>query len=262
VTPLDFESTTDGKFRMRFKRLLDTGDEENDMIIRLDEEMTVIWAYSSSNPGSESFAATAEKHDVTGVVLIDFKTGKVTSVDDGLRQKQLAHGVMMFFGWCVLFPAALFVARYYKKQMQHWFYLHVLLVSAGALFVIIAFGIAVEMVKGTGSEGFTTKHSRLGVLVFLVMFLQCLLGIIAHLKYIPTREAVPLFPDRLHWYTGRVVVILAMTNCLMGLYLFESGAGMMIALIVYLLSLVGIAKMFERLHKESQMPISSGALLS
>jgi len=117
--------------------------------------------------------------------------------------------------WSVLVIPMVLIARYYKKSLPTWFSLHWMVNVLALLLISVAF-ILVLIAKGTVVA---TPHSIIGVLVFILSLLQGILGQVANKMWYEGK--VPgLFPDKLHWYLGRLVVALAITNTYLGIDLF------------------------------------------
>jgi len=59
--------------------------------------------------------------------------------------------------------------------------------------------------------------------VLLTMLLQFSLGYLAHVRYNAARAYAPIYPDRLHWYSGRLVLLLSFVTAIMGVALAGGG---------------------------------------
>ena len=53
-------------------------------------------------------------------------------------------------------------------------------------------------------KGKTTQHRLLGFIVVGLSFLQPLIGYYAHIAWDASRKAVPWWPDKAHWWIGRI----------------------------------------------------------
>jgi hypothetical protein len=90
----------------------------------------------------------------------------------------LAHDVLAFIAWGVLFPclSSLFRDRFPKGPL--WFNLH-RNVSTGAFVLVIAlFSIAVSYTTKEGTRNFKSSHRRMGLAMFILTTIQMLRGII------------------------------------------------------------------------------------
>ncbi len=138
----------------------------------------------------------------------------------------IAFGVFMSFG--------IFVARY-LKQYYWWFPLHILV---QVLAVVLAFtGFILCLVMSAGNH-FSNLHSWFGISVMALAFLAPILGWAADLLYNPSRHSPPLWPDRSHWWTGRLTVLVAYVTIILGMRqlqastVFQYGFGGMV--VIYL----------------------------
>jgi len=78
---------------------------------------------------------------------------------------------MMFMAWAVLFPAGVFVARFFPPAqllLRWWFHLHLLIQYFGVLFLLTGFIIAIETVAEEGEGHFNNTHAILGLTTVLV----------------------------------------------------------------------------------------------
>ena len=78
---------------------------------------------------------------------------------------------MMFMAWAVLFPAGVFVARFFPPAqllLRWWFHLHLLIQYLGVLFLLTGFIIAIETVAAKGESHFNNTHAILGLTTVLV----------------------------------------------------------------------------------------------
>jgi len=79
---------------------------------------------------------------------------------------------------------------------------------------LIGFGIAIYMVP----EQFASVHSYFGLATLLLAFLSPFLGTAAHFMWKPSRNRIPIFPDVLHWWIGRITLVLSYCTILLGMY--------------------------------------------
>lgn len=63
----------------------------------------------------------------------------------------------------------------------------------------------------------------LGLAVMIILIIQVILGFVSHTKFSPDRPRIP-WCDKVHWWLGRIVSILALVTCFRGLEAF--GASM------------------------------------
>ncbi|KAI8615909.1 hypothetical protein BC830DRAFT_1051467, partial [Chytriomyces sp. MP71] len=220
-------------------------------IISATGPSTFIFASSKTSPSTPSDPASSfPKHDIRGAFQLDVsKLGSIsvgTAEDDNTMTLWLVHGIFMFLGWIVLppfaiftssidpilihgilmftawfvaCPAAIFIARYMKTRLGHlWFKTHLWLMLAGVGGLMAAGLLAVEINIPAGeARFFTSLHGVLGTVIALIIYpLQCILGFVSDRLFKPDRVGIPI-QDRIHWWLGRSVVLLAIINTQLGL---------------------------------------------
>lgn len=83
------------------------------------------------------------------------------------------HGILATFGWGILMPAGVTMARYFKHHDPLWFYSHISVQGVGfvlgAAGVLLGFGLGDE-----GAAGNADTHRGLGVAIFVFGILQVL----------------------------------------------------------------------------------------
>lgn len=139
-----------------------------------------------------------------------------------------AHGILACLAFVVLFPLGAVLVRvvpgrwslhaHWAVQMLAW----VLYVAAFALGVDLARGMRVP----GGSGGFLSNpsisyHPIIGIVVFVLLLAQPILGIIHHKNFKAVQRRT--VSSYLHVWDGRVTIILGITNGGLGLQL--AGAG-------------------------------------
>lgn len=167
-----------------------------------------VFSTSSRSPSSSDAGATIVMHDryETGISLDLTKaytggapagiTGSSTqttpstsssssSGSSGNREltKQnrvwIAHMVFMIVAWMLCFPIGILVARY-GRTFFTWLPKHRIIQSVGFLFVFIGFFLAVGGVSLMGQSHFSNTHEKLGLALFILLFVQILLGVASH----------------------------------------------------------------------------------
>jgi len=208
--------TYQGWLVLEFYRLVDTLDTAEDM--RLDEATHLLWATGGANTmiadwGMGSFPF----HLRFGLGEVDFPAGSAVHVESVGTAK--VHATLMVFAWMWLAAVAVATARYMQDPFgRHWPLFHIAIASVAILLTFISFFIVVSHVSGTGTGHFNSPHKFLGLMVFLLLFVQIGLGIRSYFWYNPEREVPPLFPDKVHWWLGRVIGITAVVNIFCGLW--------------------------------------------
>jgi hypothetical protein len=151
---------------------------------------------------------------------------------------QLVHGIMMLLAWLALATPSMFIARFLKDLGRPWYVLHRGMLSAVLLLTVVAFAIitAERVINGAN---YTSPHSYIGVIITILTIAQVVLGVAANRLWSPDRSGTPVFPDMVHWWLGRTLLVAGAGNCGWGIVLFASGfnAGFYIY-IVYVVLLI------------------------
>ncbi|KAI9325794.1 hypothetical protein DFJ73DRAFT_868323 [Zopfochytrium polystomum] len=208
-----------------------------------------IWAVSQitpSDPASPSSRFT--QHSDNGAFAMDLSAvGTVTAgVSQSLaviwdvRTLRTVHGVCMFLAWGVFPPVAVLVARHFKARLGHtWYILHValLLIGTGLItalgLVFIELQVPSSSTRLIGASG-ADPHKPIGTVVAFVLFpLQIVLGFISNALFSPDRPSIPWW-DRLHWWVGRAVMVLAVVEIYLGLRLFGASTAVVVAYWVWI----------------------------
>jgi len=139
------------------------------------------------------------------------------------------------------------MARYMKATYgDYWLGTHKF---SGALLLFFNFfgGIAGALYVGMrGTTHISSLHSIAGIAVFCGLIVQLMLGTLSDELWDASRTSPPLFPDRLHWYCGRMVLVLAIGLSLFSLFqqgLLSLAGGIVLALwIVIVCVCVGLCQ--------------------
>ncbi|GAA5945870.1 hypothetical protein JCM1841_004230 [Sporobolomyces salmonicolor] len=109
------------------------------------------------------------------------------------RDKFLAaHGAIGSVALLLFSPLAILVGRYCRKLGIPWFRIHASIQIIAYGFIVVAFTLAVTHVRG---RHFSNAHAVLGLVIFLILTIQIMLGLGAH-KTPATRKADPNGPPR------------------------------------------------------------------
>ena len=128
------------------------------------------------------------------------------------------HGGLMGSCWMGLVPLSIFVARYLKSHLgKWWFRVHLvlgllILATATSAFIVIQVGFYKPI-------PYNKPHVILGLITFICLFLQSILGFVIDRLYSPDRQEVP-WRDRLHWWFGRLLLLLSWVTLPLGLKLY------------------------------------------
>jgi len=99
-----------------------------------------------------------------------------------------------------------------------WFHIHRALALFAVLLSFIGFVIILTWVQ---DYHFRLAHSKLGLFMIIISFINPILGVLADVMVNPSREHTPVFPDLLHWIFGWSLVILGVVNVYLGLSRYE-----------------------------------------
>jgi hypothetical protein len=215
----NYDSGT-GLTTLKWRKKLDTGDTKGDIPF-VEGTLDVTWGFHPSNPGP---AIGQHGPQTKGNAKIDFFAGTGKVVDT--QKLKLAHGYLMFLGWAIFIPVGSFIARFLKK-FPWWFNVHRILNGFAMLMTTAAFIIGVYMVDK--SNQFKDPHHQLGLAITILGTFQPILGIMADKMFNPDRTSTPIFPDIIHWIFGWSAYLLGYVNIILGMRLYGSTEGLVIA---------------------------------
>lgn len=222
-----------GVTTIKFVRLLLTGDSKTDTSITEGQNSVIVAfqpSYDSLSYDHGSHRATLHLNFFTGTGLhaCQLRLCFIVSVfclgsaQDVVEVMQPSHGILMTLGWGVCVPTAVILARYFKHIGHRWFIGHVSLNVLGLLCILSGFILSFLMVTPFSfSTSVAAVHAYIGVItVSLGMLVQPILGWLADRMWDPERKEVPMFPDKLHSWAGRVSMALAWCEIATGLYVY------------------------------------------
>ncbi|KAI8827128.1 uncharacterized protein EV422DRAFT_512762 [Fimicolochytrium jonesii] len=216
-------------------------------------KQALIWAgFKGAAPAS---ASTVPRHTSRGQIELNLMDGSMAYAAGGATPSDQAqggavvvqdpssgvdtdalvkaHGALMFIAWTVIAPLAIFVARFMKKALGvWWFRIHLGLFLFGTTaMTYAALGLVYKVVQLNGESHFNYKangiHAIFGLIIIILTFPQVVLGFIIDKLWSPDRQGIPWW-DKVHWWLGRVVFLLALINVPLGLNLYlgdkEKGA--------------------------------------
>jgi hypothetical protein len=181
-----------------------------------------IWAYGSSSV----ISGIVPRHAVYGSISIDFTTMNSTSTNNlndiplfNIKNSSLIHGILMTTSWTIIPFSAIFIARYLKNIMgKWWYYTHLYLMLLAT--IISTIGILFIILTSTPPH-FSNPHKIIGFVILIDSIIQVVSGFISNHLWFTERKFVPWW-DKLHWWNGRILFILALANVYLGLLLMES----------------------------------------
>lgn len=124
----------------------------------------------------------------------------------------IAHMVFMLLAWLILVPAAVLTARF-GRTLFKWFPAHRGLALAAFVSVTIGFFLAVGGIARAPPKHFSAKHMKVGLAIYILMFVQLVLGQTGHLVRRKTGSRITSF---IHAPLGLFIFALAIWNCYLG----------------------------------------------
>ncbi|EGU12958.1 hypothetical protein RTG_00999 [Rhodotorula toruloides ATCC 204091] len=144
--------------------------------------LDLIYASSSRNPGTpnEGQATFSQHNQPTGVTSLDMSAAyavaaNATSTPPPQTQQAPPPTALGGLAFAIIVPLAILTARFGRERFA-WLPPHAALQLLAASMVITTFALAVSQ---TGNL-FADLHQRLGLVLFLLVVLQLLLGYLAH----------------------------------------------------------------------------------
>ncbi|TPX59869.1 hypothetical protein CcCBS67573_g09053 [Chytriomyces confervae] len=209
--------------------------------ISTTSDVNIIWASSDTAPSGDA-KSTIAMHTSSGQMSVNFATGQSVTLADPNQTLKLAHGILMFIAWGILPFATVFIARYLKGKLGHWWYLLHLGMGLAILGLTAIAIILIEVaVQGPLSARFNSSlHAYMGAFVALGLLpLQIILGFVSNKLFNANRVSVPWW-DQVHWWVGRLVIVLAWVEMFTGLLQYQSGIVIIALYVVGILMGVGV----------------------
>ncbi|CBQ71617.1 conserved hypothetical protein [Sporisorium reilianum SRZ2] len=203
-----------------------------------------IWAVNKNDNPASSTSSQIKRHTAFGSITLDLtkpydasssssSSGSdagsgttVTPATGASNQKQsnrilnrdnnliIAHMVMMIVAWFILVPAAILIGRF-GRTFFTWFPVHRNIQIAAFLFVLLGLILIIVQV-GSGTH-FDSKHAKAGLAIFIIMFVQMVLGAVGHkTKRFHVSRIV-------HVVIGLGITVAAIWNSTEGLSLWQWG---------------------------------------
>ena len=190
-------------------------------------------AFSGTSGSTTGTGTAGQSEGTSGGTIGDVGTAAVVSTEnqsgtalifsnpEQYNQMLIAHGSLMFLAWGVAPFFGIFVARYLKNVLGVWWYrLHLgLMFGITGVFTAISF-ILIVLYQPYHFKG---VHSKIGLAVMIVTVLQIILGYVSNAMWTPDRKEISVW-DKVHWWVGRSIFILAIANVYLGLDEYEEFA--------------------------------------
>ncbi|GAA98589.1 uncharacterized protein L969DRAFT_95179 [Mixia osmundae IAM 14324] len=224
----------------------------------------LIYAYSSSNPGtSDTLTPDLQQHDhgAYGSTQIDLSRavvfaadGTTTATDTSGSEGDSApytrydyliiiHALCGGLAWLIISPTAVLVARTLRHLQGLWFKLHMLFqVILTLLLTIVAIALGAAAISSEGSDHFDSFHTRLGLIIGVLLLLQLALGWYTHANFDPLRTHRPA-QNITHIFLGIILTIAGFVQIKTGFEIYDrSTPGYIYA--IYYLVVAGFAAVY------------------
>ncbi|KAI3656302.1 hypothetical protein MP638_005172 [Amoeboaphelidium occidentale] len=188
-------------------RALNTGDSKDHPI----ENRMIYFAVAS---GAFSDIGELQKHKGT---IKRFNVNLITGREEGVDHVpglSYWHGVLMFVSFVVLMVPASFTARYLKSIYPKWFFIHRAVQILAALLFVTAFILILVDKDGRVDEW--GLHEIFGVVLAGLIPIQLVFGYLSNALWYEGK-APHFYPDKIHWWLGRFVMLFGIVNCVLGL---------------------------------------------
>ena len=130
----------------------------------------------------------------------------------------------MAVAWGGVFLCGAIIARYVPKSRVSWFPAHWILQLIGVCMTIAALVLTIVYLSQIGMSHFSTysvsrgAHQIVGIICIAFMAASFGLGIGSHVVYDKDRHGPPVFPDQIHWWIGRIGILLGIASVFLGIW--------------------------------------------
>lgn len=141
--------------------------------------------------------------------------GQFSGSTESRRKLIVAHGVLAALAFVLFFPVGSILIR--LGSFRGVWLVHGLFQIFAYLVYVVSFGIGVWMVNNIPVNLLDNYHPIIGIIVFVLLFFQPILGFVHHLKFKKhSRRTVWSYG---HLWLGRILITLGMINGGLGLLL-------------------------------------------
>lgn len=137
------------------------------------------------------------------------------------------HALVMFIAWMVFFPISIIIART-GTRWKLWLPFHIGFNVVAIMLILYATGVGVSKSSEKHLHG---THRKLGVATLFFLLAQLILGITIARLFSPNKTG-PTKLEKLHWWLGRLTIILAFITILVGLVWTRQEVWMLISSLV------------------------------
>lgn len=217
----------------------------------------VIYAYALNGQTPNDTGYIEGIHRAAVGMSFDFTTGSASSISNPIETLRKIHGVANIFAWALLAPIGAFIARYLRQRDPSWFFLHVGFQTSSFLLAIIGVALGIKLTQDLPTVDWK-YHRILGISVLVLATLQ-----IIALCGRPNKDSkARVVWNWYHFIVGRVVLLLAAVNIIVGLNLAGAGrswrAGYALILVITLLAFMILESIYWykwlKRRRESRRP--------
>ncbi|TVU36198.1 hypothetical protein EJB05_18120, partial [Eragrostis curvula] len=174
--------------------------------------------YAVGPSGAQLSGNYLVRHRSYASAAVNYATGVASSAGGASSSDTKKwHGALAGFGWGVLMPVGIALARYFKRHDPFWFYAHVSVQGVG--FVLGAAGVAAGFKLDDDVPG-ADRHQAIGITVLVFGCLQ----VLAFLARPGKASKVRQYWNWYHHYVGRAAVACAIANVFVGLSVAHEAA--------------------------------------
>lgn len=145
--------------------------------------------------------------------------------------------------------------RYLKDIGRWWFILH----QALNYLVVILTVLSVIIIVWHKGTFVASLHHIIGVFILFLSFIQPILGVLADKLWSPVRTKVPTFPDKAHWWIGRVAILAGIFNNFFGLCEYQAHKAVWIVFGVWV-GIYDIAHIYAELQSRGKLSHGTGSI--
>jgi hypothetical protein len=147
--------------------------------------------------------------------------GPSQSFIDSRQKILIAHGVLAALAFVIFFPIGSILVR--LGSFRGVWIVHGILQLFGYIIYVAAFGLGVWMVNDVPINLLNRYHPIIGILVFVFLFFQPIIGFVHHLKF--KKHSRRTFWSYGHLWLGRILITLGIINGGLGMLLASDAPG-------------------------------------
>lgn len=178
------------------------------------------------------------------------------------------HAALCISSFCGLLIVGTFLPRYIPKKKAVWFFSHWLTQGLGSIIAVcgVVFGFVMTPIHFDTSSLSRGGHAILGMVVFILLLLQIVLGIVSssggrYEQYVGWKYPLPrLFPELMHWWNGRLLLVGAAIAAFMGFFDESVYAFVYVGFAVYLCAVVAFIVLMEMYTRAAAVAVQQDDL--